>query len=150
VSEPNDANEEEKQAPAAEEPASPPAPYREAPLIEPEDDPELRAAKALHLRIQNARRRASLVSLGTGIVLGIVLCVVLQGTLAEQLGARFGTLALVIVFFAPLLAALKLAELVADTTVKRKIGDWIAEVAREHDVLPSVLEDHARIAGARD
>jgi hypothetical protein len=112
-----------------------------------DEDVELRAAKALHARIQGARKRASLVCLVSGLVLGFILAAVGQSFLADQLGGRFGTLALVIVFFAPLLAALKIAEYIADATVKRSVGGWIEAIAKEHGIPPSALEDHARIAG---
>lgn len=115
-----------------------------------DEDAELRAAKALHARIQGARKKASLTSVIGGLGLGLVLAVVLQRTLEEQLGGRFGTLALIVVFFAPMLAALKLAEMIADSTVRRGIDSWMEEVAKEHGVAPSVLEDHARIARAKD
>lgn len=116
-------------------------------ILEVEDDAEFRAAQSLHKLIQGSRRRASLLSLLTGLVLGIVLVVAAQSFLAEQLGPRFGMLALVIVFFAPLLVALTLAQLIADAIVKSKIGGWVAQVAKEHGVAPATLEDHARIAG---
>jgi hypothetical protein len=112
------------------------------------DDAELAAAKGLHEKIQHARKRASLAAMLSGLVLGFVLAFALQKVLADQLGPRFGTLALVIVFFAPLLAALTIAGHIADSTVKGKIDGWIAELAKTHNVSASTLEDHARIAGA--
>lgn len=122
-----------------------------APPASPEaDDPELRAAKELHEKIQGTRKRASFTSLAVGIVSGIVLAAAGQGFLADHLGARIGTLALVVVFFAPLLGALKLAEKIADAAVRRQIGGWITTLAKTHGVSEATLEDHARIAGAKD
>lgn len=114
------------------------------------DDPELRAAKALHEKIQGARKRASLTSLAVGLVIGVVLAVGGQGVFAERLGPHIGTLAIVVVFFAPILGALKLAEKIADMTVRQQVGGWITAIAKSHGVAESTLEDHARIAGAKD
>lgn len=127
--------------------AAPPEPVLP---IDDADDPELRAAKALHEKIQGTRKRASFASLAVGIVLGVVLAVVGQGFFADHLGPHIGTLALVVVFFAPLLGALKLAEKVADLSVRRQIGEWITAIAKAHGVSEATLEDHARIAGAKD
>lgn len=118
-------------------------------MADEEKDPELDAAKALHQKIQATRKRASLICLLTGLVLGVVLAAAGQAFLADKLGGRIGTLALVIVFFAPLLGALKLAEIIADASVQRGIAGWIDEIAKAHGVAPSTLEDHARIAGVK-
>lgn len=114
------------------------------------EDHELRAASALHAHIQKARRKAALFSLIGGLLLGFVLGSAGSGLFAEHLGGRMGMLAVAIVFFAPLLGALKVAAVVADGIVKRNIGGWISSLAKEHGVAPSTLEDHARIAGAID
>lgn len=113
-----------------------------------DEDAELRAAKALHRKIQSARRRSSLVSTLVGLVLGLVIAVSGQGFLADHLGGRVGNLAVVVLFFAPLLAALKLAEIIADGIVKQKISGWISALAKEHGVSEATLDEHARIAGA--
>lgn len=115
-----------------------------------DDDAELHAATELHARIQKARRKASLTSIVGGLVLGVLLAVLLHGALEAQLGGRFGTLALIVVFFAPMLGALKAAEMVADTTVRRSVDSWMEEIAKKHGIAPSALEDHARIARAKD
>lgn len=143
----------DERAPAASPPSATPtateAAPAAAPVIPEEDDRELQAAKALHLKIQATRKRASLISLLSGLVLGVVLAAAGQTFLADALGGRIGTLALVIVFFAPLLGALKLAEMIADASVKRGVAGWIDEIAKAHGIPPSALDDHARIAGVK-
>lgn len=129
-------------------PAPAPAPAT-ADVTPPEDDRELEAAKALHLKIQATRKRASLICLLSGLVLGVILAAAGQTFLADALGGRIGTLALVIVFFAPLLGALKLAEIIADASVQRGVAGWIDEIAKAHGIPASALEDHARIAGVK-
>jgi hypothetical protein len=139
----------------SDEPIAPPTPTptptpNESAPADDDGDAELRAAKALHAKIQRTRRKASLVSLIAGLLVGFVLAAAGEGFFAAQLGERMGVLAVVVVFFAPLLLALKLAALVADASVKRAVSAWIAALAKEHGVSESTLEDHARIAGAKD
>lgn len=118
------------------------------PVAPESEDNELRAATALHAQIQKTRRKASLASLLGGLAVGFVLAAIGSSVFADLLGPRIGMIGVAIVFFAPILAALKVAAVVADGIVKKNIAAWMRALAKEHGVAESTLEDHARIAGA--
>lgn len=111
-------------------------------------DAELSAAKVLHSKIQRTRKRAAFACLMVGLFVGAILAATGQSLLASMLGGRIAIMAVMLLFFAPILGALKAAELIADAAVKRAIGGWIVTLSKEFGVEPGSLEDHARIAGA--